>query len=275
MQTSLAQMVALVCHGNVALRGEAATGVSLAHSTCQFCEFVQYIAGGKAGKGEAATVTLAESSEIWLQQLGPRGILGLRLHQRAQNIASEFPDRMSSAFAGGGRLWRIEGLRRDGTSEFWLSKWEVGNRDATDRRIWRVTYGLCEVSPTTAFNLRSLSAILSDLRGALTEIRAFSEVNHCGGFTRCFEVALTALDNPNADIGYHKDLYPPGKLNDLAVSLLKAAQSAWVFGGMGSWNDMGFEGSTQAEYERVSERLFELLNEAVEAAVTSSMSNSV
>jgi hypothetical protein len=53
--------------------------------------------------------------------------------------------------------------------------------------------------------------------------------------------------------------------------MLKAAMSAWVFGGMGSWNDMGFPGETQKEYEQVSDKLFDLLNESMEAAATSSM----
>jgi len=40
---------------------------------------------------------------------------------------------------------------------------------------------------------------------------------------------------------------------------------------MGSWNDMGFDGGVQVEYERLSNQLFNLLNEAIEAAASSSM----
>ena len=43
-----------------------------------------------------------------------------------------------------------------------------------------------------------------------------------------------------------------------AAQLLGAAQSAWVFGGMGSWNDLGFEGEDQALYDRLSEELYRL-----------------
>jgi hypothetical protein len=75
-----------------------------------------------------------------------------------------------------------------------------------------------------------------------------------------------------ADVGYHKALCPDGSLSDLAASMLKAAQAAWVFGGMGSWNDMGFDGDVQMEYGRLSDSLFNLLNEAIEAAATSSIS---
>jgi len=33
--------------------------------------------------------------------------------------------------------------------------------------------------------------------------------------------------------------------------MLDAIRSAWVFGGMGSWNDLGFEGDAEREYEEV------------------------
>jgi hypothetical protein len=45
--------------------------------------------------------------------------------------------------------------------------------------------------------------------------------------------------------------------------MLDAAQSAWVFGGMGSWNDLGFAGAEQKEYERVSKHLYAALTDAI------------
>ena len=39
----------------------------------------------------------------------------------------------------------------------------------------------------------------------------------------------------------------------------RACEAAWVFGGMGSWNDLGFQGEDQQTYERLSHRLFQLV----------------
>lgn len=270
MQTSLAQMVALCCHGNAIAHGNQLPPFFPANSTCQFCESIQFTVGGKSESGESIAVPFAHSPDEWIQGLQKRGILGFRLHQRAQNHP-QISDRNSSAFVGGGRLWRIEAVRKGASSEFWLSKWEVGDRNAPDRRIWRVTYGLIEVSSTAPMPLRPLEEIIAELRLALVAIRVFAEANNCANFIPSFDQALRALENPEADIGYHKDLFIPGTLTIAAQSLLKAAQSAWVFGGMGSWNDMGFSGELQSEYERVSDSLFNLLNESVEAAATSSM----
>ena len=63
-------------------------------------------------------------------------------------------------------------------------------------------------------------------------------------------------------------------LTEDATSMLKASMSAWVFGGMGSWNDMGFGGATQQEYEKVSEQLFDVLNEAIGVAASSTVRQS-
>ena len=58
----------------------------------------------------------------------------------------------------------------------------------------------------------------------------------------------------------------PGTLPDSTLAILDAAQSGWVFGGMGSWNDMAFHGEVEKEYARVSERLYSAITDAICAA---------
>jgi hypothetical protein len=157
----------------------------------------------------------------------------------------------------------------DGHSEYWTADWRVWNQDAPDRRIWRVSYRREQTRPSELYTGRNLAIVKQALRHSLTEIRVFAERYTEGAFTANFEAALDALDDSSADVGYHKDIAVPGQLNADAESLLKAAMGAWVFGGMGSWNDMGFEQPLQTEYENVSDRLFEVVHEAIEASVTS------
>jgi hypothetical protein len=178
---------------------------------------------------------------------------------------------MLAGLIGGGGQWTVELLCGNGESEFWVSRWEVGNREAPDRRIWRVKYGLVGKGPTKSNTQRPLATVREELRASLEAIKSFADSCGQSNFTPCFANALKVLDNPDLDVGYHKDLAIPGQLAPGAVSLLKAAMSAWVFGGMGSWNDMGFTGNAQVEYERVSEGLFSILNEAIEIAASSSM----
>lgn len=268
MNGTLAQMVALTCHGNAALRGLSIQPFLQGNSTCQFCNSVTFIAGGQSVDGKQQTITLAETPDQWFKNLVPRTITGLRLLQQSRNDSS-ISDRESAGFVGGGRLWKIEGLRKDGTSELWLNRWEVLDRNAPDKRIWKVTYGLCEIARTLPTAQRELAHIIPDLRDSLIDIHRFAEGQDL--FRQCFSDALRALDSPGATPRYHMDLYPPDSLPELAKSVLDCAQWAWVFGGMGSWNDLGFDGEDQIEYVRVSDRLFAVLHEAIAAAATTSL----
>jgi hypothetical protein len=269
MQTSIAQMVALTCFGNGAISGKSVSTFFSGNSTCQFCESVRFTAGGKDANGAACSVTVAESPDQWIAGLAGRGIRGLKLRQEPRGN-HPIRDYQSAGFVGGGKIWKLEALRRDGASEFWLSKWEVGDRNAPDRRIWNVTYGLAQIGKTEPLALRPEQDIADDLRSSLSEIKEFSRRHANGAFIDYFDRGSNALDNPAADLGYHKDLFPPGSLSAPSQSLLQCAQCAWVFGGMGSWNDQGFQGDLESEFERVSVRLFDLLNEAIAAAASAS-----
>lgn len=267
MNGTIAQLVALVCHGNSVIRGFPLLPFLKSNTTCQFCRSVKFIAGRTAADTQDQTFTLAGTPDDWLSKLPTREVLGLRLQQQPRNDP-KISDRNSSGFVGGGRIWRIEGLRQNGASEFWQSCWEVLDRNAPDRRIWRVTYGLTELSATSELPQKNLFEIASALRSVLVDIYRFAEQQDL--FRECFTDALRALDEPDADVGYHKDLCPAGAISTEAESILKSCQRAWVFGGMGSWNDISFDGEAQDTYEEVSERLFNTLNEAIAAAATSS-----
>jgi hypothetical protein len=53
-----------------------------------------------------------------------------------------------------------------------------------------------------------------------------------------------------------------------ARQLLSACERAWVFGGMGSWNDLGFrEGDLQRRYDQVTPSLYEAVVGGIAAAV--------
>jgi hypothetical protein len=51
---------------------------------------------------------------------------------------------------------------------------------------------------------------------------------------------------------------------------MAASSSAWVFGGMGSWNDIGFpDKQKEDEYDRLSAELYEVINECYVAVANS------
>jgi hypothetical protein len=272
MQTPLAQIVALTCYGNAVIHGFSVPRFLPDNSTCQFCESVEFLSLAKSAGGSVQETVAFSSPDEWFADIRKRGVSGMRLMQQGRNDP-RISDRMSSGFVGGGRIWNIEVMLKNGTSEFWASRWAVGNKNAPDRKCWRVSYGLVLTARTESRNLQSLKEIKTCLQQTLKDILVFSDAHKSRhfDFSSSFANALIALDDHRVDIGYHKDLYPVGTLTDNAESLLKAAMSAWVFGGMGSWNDMSFKGQEQADYEHLSDNLFSILSEAIEASATSSM----
>jgi hypothetical protein len=267
MNGPLAQIVALTCRGDAAIAGTAAPRFFPGNSTTRFCDSIRFVTVRKLPLMKAQETVVAPTPDEWLSRLRSGGARGVRLSRRAQNDP-QFSDRLTAGFVGGGGTWRMEVLLGDGRSEFWSAGWQVWSQKAPANRIWRVTYVRVGEAATAPDASRALAAIKADFKAALAAIHSLAAARKIRGFTECFAGGLLALDDPDADVGYHKDLAVPGQLGPDERSLLKAAMSAWVFGGMGSWNDLGFEGDSQKEYERTSDALFAVVNEAIAAAAS-------
>lgn len=238
------------------------------NSTCQFCDRVAFMATTKSWLGKPRESVVADTPDDWFEYLARTKTLGLRILRRSQNDPHN-SDRMSAGFVGGGGDWMLA-ARRANALDYWMARWEVWNQNAPNRRIWRVTYALVATAPVSQSDEADRDKAFAALEAALARIHEFSSGHNCGGFTECFGRARESLSQVRADNGYHKDLYPPGELSASSQALLDAAQSAWVFGGMGSWNDMGFDGEDGKEYEAASEQLFSALVAAICVAANES-----
>jgi hypothetical protein len=264
-----AQLVALACHFNSRARGLATEPFFPSNSTCKFCEYIRFVRRRSGWFGKSGTwVTEAPTPDSWSTNEAGPGTSALILHQPVDD--PRVSDRMSAGFVGGGGSWLL--VTTSGkSSNAWKAAWEVGDRNAANQRIWRVNYGLvAEETNLTLPRSRSLDALQTDLRHVLESALAFAERHRLEGFAGCFGKAIECLsaDDPFKSV-FFKDLAPADLLGSTAKQLLAACQAAWVFGGMGSWNDMGFEGDEQAVYDGISEKLFSLLNECICASTNS------
>jgi hypothetical protein len=211
---------------------------------------------------------VAGNPNEWIHALPLREVDGVRLIFSRRNDP-EISDRLSAGFVGGGHIGHLAVLRDDGIGEFWSEVWHVWDDNAPARRIWRVSYTLDATEPRETYAGRNLALVKAAFRQSLGEVLRFSERHTEGVFTSRLTEALAALDDAEADVEYQEDIAMPGQLNGDAKSLLKAANRAWIFGGMGSWNDMAFREPVQTEYENVSDTLFDVVHEAIEASVAS------
>jgi hypothetical protein len=273
MQGTIAQIVALVIEGNAVLRGASSSGLSAQHSTMMFCEFVRFVDLAKTPTGWSER-SVADSPNAWFQYIRGRKVHALRMVYGPSNDPNvdgkTVTDRMLVGFVGGGGRWLVQ-ADKPTSSDYWESRWNVGDQERKDRRIWRVTYGrTARNRPLTSHQEPDLAAIRSDLDSVLNEIHEFALEQRLDGFANCFERALQDLSAESEFNGFHKELANRDLLPLEAIQLLSAAQSAWVFGGMGSWNDLGFDGEVQDRYERLSETLYRVINQAIVAATNRS-----
>jgi hypothetical protein len=122
--------------------------------------------------------------------------------------------------------------------------------------------------PHIPLQTKSLTALRQDLMTVLSGIEAFAARHKLEHFAGAFRKAtgLLSSDHPLAET-YHPDLAPTAAMPLEAKQLLGAVQAAWVFGGMGTWNDLGFDGDDQRENDALSGELFLLLNQTLCSAI--------
>ncbi len=169
---------------------------------------------------------------------------------------------MLAGFANAGRWSLASTGGRNG--EIWHATWTVGDRAAPDRRIWSVRYEAAHVDDLTPQRPDLLSA-RRHLKQALQTAQDFATRQQMETWPAWFETALAG----DPEIPYHPDLLPEGYTSE-ARQLAAMAVKAWVFGGMGSWNDVYFDDpEARAEYAAISRNLYSALLRALVASVNS------
>lgn len=268
MQLNILRALALVAVGNAALRGRDVSAFWPGDPLFQFSEQVEFVIPRGGDQYDQA----APDPVSWFQWLKQSGRTGLRLHnapmeQKAGRLG-HIEERMLVGMVGGGPRWLIE-TTGEGLSQVWEGFDRLGDRNAPDRRIWRTAYLMqAETAPQDNAD-RDLVGAEQDVRAALVDIEALARKMEGQPFAEVFAGAREAL-NETAATAPAFDFLRLTDLSEAARRLLQASSQAFVFGGMGSWNDMVPEEALLARYNATSEALFVALQRAVIAIANSS-----
>ena len=245
MNGELAQTMALAAHGSSWLAGSDGTpppDLERTNSAFRFTRSLAWAIGRRDGRGVGS----------WLTDLRAEAVerLWVVIDDRAQR--GIVPVHNAVAFAGGG-TW---GLLATGPSgaEVWSPAWELGDREDPAQRIWDVELRgeKSKLSPPVP----DLDAARASLVRELTVIGAFATEQGLDEWATEFAAALALGSAADAEVPYVADVFPDGHPPE-ARSLAAMAARAWVFGGMGSWNDLGFESTdVRARYDALSASLY-------------------
>lgn len=254
MDGILAQYIALALHGTAWLNnGSAPSGLQSDNSTFRYVAEVRFEHLG----GDSV-----EAVDDWLTRLAGSGVAAIDLSLPVGQVG---PD-------GGVARWRERaifvgddpavGLRvqTNNGPRLWRAEWRTGNRNPLvapppNSKPWHITY---RESLTDAElgrpALESTRQVLVDALGiAIDYAQAHKLSPSDAKLTHARE--LNDVDDPQPP--FYADMVPVGLLSIDRRRLLAMATSAHVFGGMGTWNDIGFtDPEEESQYDMVSDRLF-------------------
>ena len=260
----LAQLIAVAAHGSGWLAGrtgDAPPDLEHGNSTFQYVNSVRFELPGRLLRGPTVSSSIAE----WLVEIRRRGVVRLSLATSPER----FPDRNLLAFVGTFPA-AIVGSSAGRPLERWSATWTVGDKDAPVRRIWDVAYRV-ERDPKVTLAASNVVHATDELTTALQRATAFARSHDLDHWAAIFEAAL-GLDHAGDPVPpYHPDMFPSTAFGRGPRRLLAMATRAWVFGGMGSWNDVAFQGADAQAYDDVSDGLLAAVLAAFVAAVNGSL----
>jgi len=271
----IAQLIALVSYGNEFFAtGNIANDYFPANSTFTYCNTADFrIIRKRFLSSEKKESVVAENPLEWFRWLKVNGCQRLRLSYKGSDDTAIARDYKLAGFVGGGGTWLLEAVypkHRD----CWANRWEVNRRNADDRKIWSVNYRrIMAKQPIydASFDIRKAA---ENLEEALIQISSFARRQHLNNgiaWAGIFEQARQIMRNQTLRSDYfHQDLIVNKNYSLLAQKTIFSAASAWVFGGMGSWNDLGFESEKdQLRYEDLSAQLYKAIIEATITVINS------
>jgi len=244
MNGELAVLICLATHGTAWLTGPSpapAPNLAQTHSAFKFVSDVSFPPSRRSWPRKALVLP---DIAAWLTDLRRRGVRRLWLEDGRDAGSGDLAPHLATAFSNGASWWLMAEARD--SAEAWSARWEFSEESAQSPGSWRIAFR----TSTGIHGLPdqpSVEAATAELDEQLRITRDFASRQSLGSWETWFSKALEA----STEISYHPDILPANYPQEAALLMSKAARS-WVWGGMGSWNDLWFADEVGAEYKRIS-----------------------
>ncbi|MCO4782158.1 MAG: hypothetical protein KC646_07495 [Candidatus Cloacimonetes bacterium] len=210
---------------------------------------------------------ICTSVHKWFEYLYKANVKQISVCYTKDNETDSFV-RETSGFIGGGGRWMLQTSTNE-RSDLWEADWTVKSNGSEDQDIWDITYlRIAKDFIPPNIDLPSLYRCKINLKSILPRISKFAHTNNLSNFGDIFDKSLAHLDyDTDLPINDYIKL-PLDLISNERKTLLYCSFQAWVFGGMGSWNDHSFvSNDLQNEYIKLSNELFDELHLAILSAI--------
>jgi hypothetical protein len=265
----LANVIALALHGSAWLadQHEPAPDLERLNSTFHYVCRTQFEPPPSRWRRRGAFV----SSSEWMTSLQGDGASRLWL-VIPEVTPGPLEPHLVAGFSNGGS-WGL--LATGARPTVWIPSWKVVDRDAPDNRIWGVRFVGSRVDAHTAPTRPTIAPALGNLVAALVDIREFARDHGFDSWAERFDDAIERAQADRPEIPYHPDLGPRSRLSAEVTRLLAAGSQSWVFGGMGSWNDLWLDDPTATDrLQQVTRNLYKQMLNALVAATNHDLERS-
>ncbi|OKP86116.1 hypothetical protein A3842_06865 [Paenibacillus sp. P3E] len=255
MNGELHQMLLITALGN----GNLISGADASNTELEHTEYIEvrFIEEG-GGKVWSWPEWLAELKNNGCRRLMLNGMPSATSWSTGILQSNGMPNGVTSLGTTGESLWKADWHMDQYGSR---TKWKV---TYTEQKLYDGQKGDREFLP--------LSVLSEKLDVALRQIGDLAyTIEESFWSDHFFEPAKSVLNGTGiaAQLSFHlPDIY-----KDQARTLLNAVYKAWVFGGMGSWNDSppysAYQHDREQEFNTISARLYETLVQCARGAVNS------
>jgi len=276
MNGELAFAIALAAYGNAYIASaQESTPPELfgTNSTLRHVSSVAFLASDAPLQSAADAIRRTEQGR-YEDLRAPRGtsawFLGLRRGSASRIQVGRLPTQLDlpevdAASFSGGIPWTIR-VDSPNTFRLWVPRWKHEGGE----KPWKISvtgFTVPYIPPQAEVGLIEAA---ESLRTVLERALEFSTRAKLDWFPDDFSKALALLRSQTPEIPYHPDIFPPGGYSLLARQVVASAATAYVFGGMGSFNDLGFNSfGLNTEYKSLLPILYAAVIDALLAAANS------
>ncbi len=204
---------------------------------------------------------IAENPNDWFNYLKKEKFKRLHLtYQPSTNIITKA--HLKSVFDGKGRQLYII-AEKEAKCDVWKSKWQ-----SEFGELMSYYFLMIKDMDLESVNFPTIETTKLYLKEILNDLVEFTMKNELTNWTKVFQNALNylSIENPSELI---EDDYLPADCYSLeAKQILAACDQAWVFGGMGSWNDVVHVHDYDL-YRRLTANLYDTLCNSIVNAINS------